>query len=42
MWEPRKNSRSVLDQAWRHVGSVPYEVSLRWVFYRLLQKDGVL
>lgn len=27
-------------RAWDHIHSVPYKVSLRWVFYRLLQ-DGI-
>lgn len=31
--------KSILDAAWIHVQSVPYKVSLRWLFYRLLQ-DG--
>jgi hypothetical protein len=29
----------ILDAGWHHVRSVPYKVSLRWLFYRLLQ-DG--
>jgi len=31
--------RKILDAGWAHVQSVPYKVSLRWLFYRLLQ-DG--
>jgi hypothetical protein len=33
--------RELIDRAWEHVRSVPYKVSLRWVFYRLLQ-DGLV
>ena len=29
----------ILDAGWRHIQSVPYKVSTRWLFYRLLQ-DG--
>jgi hypothetical protein len=39
-WVPQAKSREVLEAAWQHIQSVPYRVSLRWVFYRLLQ-DGV-
>lgn len=38
-YRPRRESGAILDAAWRHVGSVPYRVSVRWLFYRLLQ-DG--
>lgn len=38
-WTPRDKSKAVLDRAWEHVNSVSYSVSLRWLFYRLLQ-DG--
>ena len=31
--------KSILDAGWAHVQSVHYKVSLRWLFYRLLQ-DG--
>ena len=31
--------KKILDTGWAHVQSVPYKVSLRWLFYRLLQ-DG--
>jgi len=33
--------RRLIDRAWEHVQSVPYKVSVRWVFYRLLQ-DGLV
>ncbi len=36
--DPR--SREILNTALAHVNSVPYKVSLRWVFYRLYQ-DGL-
>jgi len=39
-YEPRPESKNILSQAWRWVQSVPYSVTARWVFYRLLQ-DGV-
>jgi len=32
--------KEILDAGWAHVQSVPYKVSLRWLFYRLLQ-DGL-
>lgn len=38
-YKPRPESKSILDRAWRWIQSVPYAVTLRWVFYRLLQ-DG--
>lgn len=31
--------QAILDAGWAHVQSVPYKVSMRWLFYRLLQ-DG--
>jgi hypothetical protein len=40
-WAPQAKSLQILEAAWKHIQSVPYRVSLRWVFYRLLQ-DGVL
>ncbi len=39
-WKPHLASEQLLDRAWEHVQSVPYDVSLRWLFYRLLQ-DGM-
>jgi len=37
---PTAETRRLLDVAMAHVRSVPYRVSLRWLFYRLLQ-DGL-
>lgn len=39
-WNPGAKSISILNRAYEHVCSVPYKVSLRWLFYRLLQ-DGI-
>jgi hypothetical protein len=38
-YEPYGKTRKVLDRAMEHIKSVDYAVSVRWVFYRLLQ-DG--
>jgi hypothetical protein len=38
-YKPRKQGRDILDRALEHVRSVPYKVTARWLFYRLLQ-DG--
>lgn len=38
-YEPQKKCVPILDAAIAHINSVPYKVTLRWVFYRLLQ-DG--
>jgi len=38
-YTPQKRSLPILERAWEHVQSVAYSVSLRWLFYRLLQ-DG--
>lgn len=40
MNKPRNKTIQILDAAIKHIKSVPYKVSLRWVFYRLLQ-DGI-
>jgi len=40
LWHPQGKSKLILDRAWVHVSSVAYRVSLRWLFYRLLQ-DGL-
>lgn len=37
MYEPNDKNREILSVAMSHIQSVPYDVSLRWVFYRLLQ-----
>ena len=39
-YRPRKNQREILDRAFGYVESVPYQVTARWLFYRLLQ-DGI-
>lgn len=36
---PNAKSRQILAAAWEHIQSVPYKVTARWLFYRLLQ-DG--
>ncbi len=38
-YKPHKKNREILERAWEHVNNVPYKVTLRWLFYRLLQ-DG--
>lgn len=38
-YRPHKKSQLILERAWRYVQSVPYTVTLRWLFYCLLQ-DG--
>ncbi|MDP3948249.1 MAG: hypothetical protein Q8P87_00895 [bacterium] len=40
MQKPRNETIQILDAAMKHINAVPYKVSLRWVFYRLLQ-DGI-
>lgn len=39
-YTPNAKNREILEAAWRHVASVPYQVSLRWLFYKVLQ-DGL-
>ena len=39
-YKPHKKSREILARAWEHIESVPYQVTARWLFYRLLQ-DGL-
>jgi hypothetical protein len=36
-WKPRIESQKMLDYAMGKIKSVPYKVSSRWVFYRLVQ-----
>lgn len=36
-YTPREGSKAILDRAWLWVQSVEYSVTVRWVFYRLLQ-----
>jgi hypothetical protein len=38
-YNPQKKTAAILDRAMQYVKSVPYQVSARWLFYRLLQ-DG--
>jgi hypothetical protein len=38
-YSPHAKTAAILDRAWRYVQGVPYQVSLRWLFYRLYQ-DG--
>jgi len=38
-YEPRLESKRILQRAWHWIQSVSYSVTIRWVFYRLLQ-DG--
>lgn len=38
-YEPRPESMRILQRAWHWIQSVDYAVTIRWVFYRLLQ-DG--
>lgn len=40
-YNPQPDTAKLLDAAWGFVQSVPYQVSARWLFYRLLQ-DGWL
>lgn len=40
-YKPSPVTQELLDAAYGHVQSVPYTVTARWVFYRLLQ-DGLL
>lgn len=37
-WNPGSKTVATLDRAWELIQSVPYQVSARWVFYRLLQE----
>lgn len=37
-WNPSLKNAKILEIAMKHVKSVPYKVSLRWLFYRLLQE----
>ena len=37
-YKPNKKNREILERAMEHIKIVPYRVSLRWVFYRLLQE----
>ncbi len=37
-YTPRGETAKILDRAFELVNSVPYQVSARWLFYRLLQE----
>ena len=37
-YKPRKQGQKILERALEHVNSVEYPVTLRWVFYRLMQE----
>lgn len=39
-WNPDQKTRGILSKAMEYVDEVPYQVSARWLFYRLLQ-DGI-
>lgn len=39
-WKPHKRTLAILDRAIEHINSVPYQVSARWLFYRVWQ-DGM-
>ena len=39
-YKPHGQNVIILERAWKHVQSVPYAVSARWLFYRLYQ-DGI-
>lgn len=40
-YTPRRDTARLLDAAWNFIQSVPYEVTARWVFYRLLDAGFV-
>lgn len=40
-YKPRAETAALLDAAWNFVQSVSYQVSARWLFYRLLQESWV-
>lgn len=39
-YQPRREQEMILNRAMEHIQSVPYRVTARWLFYRLLQ-DGL-
>lgn len=39
MWQPRQKQQHILDRGWYWKQSVPYEVSARWIFYKLYDFD---
>ncbi len=40
-YNPNPQTAAILDRAYQYVVDTPYQVTARWVFYRLLQ-DGLL
>ena len=41
MYNPDSKTKEILDVAMGTIKSVPYAVSLRWVFYQIVQRHGV-
>jgi len=39
-YQPNAKSLAILARGWKHVQSIPYAATSRWLFYRLLQ-DGI-
>lgn len=39
MWQPRQKQQEILDRGWYWKESVPYDVSARWIFYKLYDFD---
>lgn len=39
-WNPKPKTQMILNRAMEHIKSVPYPVSLRWLFYRL-KDEGI-
>lgn len=39
MWQPRQRQQQILERGWHWKESVPYEVSARWIFYKLYDLD---
>jgi hypothetical protein len=37
-YRPNARNRAILEAAWQHVTSVPYAVTLRWLYYRIYQE----
>lgn len=37
VYHPSSEGQRILERAWHYVRGVPYKVSARWVFYRLIQ-----
>lgn len=41
MYNPKPETKALLDRAYEFIKSVPYRVSARWLFYRLLQEGYI-